>query len=805
MGDIAVDIFQETLKELITSSKLSLINKEKHQLQSLEEEIKYLRGFLKDTEKKRDNHPEVMKLVMEIRDLISEAENIVELFVVHAYIADLTPYSRLEDRLESVNIRMMTLEAKVWIEENSEGGTEFGGDFTTIQRRPRLQFTQQTEDFQWSHTSEMVKGKVVVGFKEEVQKLIEKLDGGEGKPLEIISIIGSSRGGKTTVAREVYNHPYTSHVFEICAWINVSQNYDQTMKRDLLIRILESAIPKKHKDYKRYSDDKLGVEIFKYLKGRKYLIVMDDMWGIEAWNDIQKSFPKEHKGSKVLFTTQLHVQLDSVSYIPNYLAPLPNWCWELLQKKDTFDWLKSHYYNSSTFRSLQSRRYGRVDWIEILERINEYSNDGPAVTRLLMEITDLVAEAENMGELFVVHAFEADDVPYYLLEPDQDHLSLETIKKEMKTLIAEVKKIYDKSMYDMNGVATKLLKHSSTGNGGIRDGRFRLPIRVGGNWVLNFLSGSCSGEIGRGRLVHLRYLAYKSDGIHALPFSYLLNLETLNLKSTEKVIELPCDIFKMVKLRHLYTKNGVFNFHRSRGEEESIGFDRSSKLDSLQTLHQICACEHCRSFLVRTPNLKKLGLYNERKGDNNVMRFPELEYLKGLEKLTFTFHYRYQPFVESTLPFVESTLPPGLKLPPTITRITLKMTRLKWEELSLLQTLPSLEVLKLMESACSGPVWNTSELDGFPQLKYLRFSYLDIMEWIAFEDQFSKLEVLVLEGCYKLERIPNDFGNLNDLREIKLEMCRRSAEQSAKEIQEEQINRKGDDDCLNLLTKYNFF
>ncbi|KAI8529681.1 hypothetical protein RHMOL_Rhmol12G0243600 [Rhododendron molle] len=88
MGDTAVDFFLETLKQLLTCSNLDFTIDQKLQLQSLEEEIKYLREFLKITEKKRNEHSEVMKLVMQIRDVVSEAENIVELFVVLVIKAD---------------------------------------------------------------------------------------------------------------------------------------------------------------------------------------------------------------------------------------------------------------------------------------------------------------------------------------------------------------------------------------------------------------------------------------------------------------------------------------------------------------------------------------------------------------------------------------------------------------------------------------------------------------------------------------------------------------------------------------------
>ncbi|KAI8528802.1 hypothetical protein RHMOL_Rhmol12G0176200 [Rhododendron molle] len=119
MGDTAVDFFLETLQQLISSSNLGVIIDEKHQLQSLEEEIKYLRGFLKITEKKRNEHSEVMKLLTQIRDVVSEAENIVELFVALAFKADHASDSLREHQdqlsldLESVKKEIKTLTAEV--------------------------------------------------------------------------------------------------------------------------------------------------------------------------------------------------------------------------------------------------------------------------------------------------------------------------------------------------------------------------------------------------------------------------------------------------------------------------------------------------------------------------------------------------------------------------------------------------------------------------------------------------------------------------------------------------------------------
>ncbi|KAH7845903.1 hypothetical protein Vadar_007218 [Vaccinium darrowii] len=614
MGDTAIDFFLDTLKQLITSSKLDSIIYEKYQLRSLEAEIKYLRGFLKITEKKRNEHSKVMKLVMDIREVVSNAENIVERFVIDAIKADHLicktkrrprkgDYLSLDLEVVKKEIKTLTAEVKKIYDENIY---EINGVAVKIHKHSSTR-TGGSSSARGSDTSKVVKEVVVVGFDKEVERLIEMLDDrGGGRPLEIITIIGAAGGGKTTLAREVYNHPFMLYTFEIRAWVDVFQDYDKsTMKRDLLISILKSSSPENQEDYEKSSEDMLGEKVLRYLKGRKHLIVMDDIWGMEAWNDIERSFPKERNGSKVLFTSRQLVQLDSVRLIPHYLDPLPkDKSWELLQKK------------------------GVVFYLRYMHGTNT------------------------------------------------------------KTLDLEVEK--------------------------------------------------------------------PRDSIH-----------------------LPRDIFKMVKLRHLYTKNGTFEYHFSSA---IVGFDHFSKLDNLQTLHKICACKNCLSFLAKTPNLRKLGLKNNI-GNSSIL--PDLEFLKCLETLSLSL----------------VTLTAGLMLPLTIKQLTLEWTWLKWEELSILQKLPSLEVLKFGFAACEGPVWNTSE-EGFSQLKYLSlYNIPEIEEWNASEDQFPRLEVLVLEYCKKLERIPIDFGNLNELREIKLIGCTLSAEELAMKIQEEQRNKKGDDDCLNLIVK----
>lgn len=53
-------------------------------------------------------------------------------------------------------------------------------------------------------------------------------------------------------------------------------------------------------------DDELDRKLYQSLKGRRYLILMDDVWDLRAWEDLRASFPDESNGSRIIFTTRSH-------------------------------------------------------------------------------------------------------------------------------------------------------------------------------------------------------------------------------------------------------------------------------------------------------------------------------------------------------------------------------------------------------------------------------------------------------------------------------------------------------------------
>ncbi|KAF5777537.1 putative P-loop containing nucleoside triphosphate hydrolase [Helianthus annuus] len=139
--------------------------------------------------------------------------------------------------------------------------------------------------------------------------------------------------GKTTLARALYSHELVAYMFDFRAWTCVSQSYQ---KKDLLLSILISFIGDRTDEFYEMSEQQLGEKLYRKLKGRKYLVVFDDIWDCRVWNDLKMYFPDDKTGSRVLFTSHdLDVTLHVQSAKPAHVLRLRTGheSWDIFQKK----------------------------------------------------------------------------------------------------------------------------------------------------------------------------------------------------------------------------------------------------------------------------------------------------------------------------------------------------------------------------------------------------------------------------------------------------------------------------------------
>ncbi|KAL7131933.1 hypothetical protein ABFS83_12G038200 [Erythranthe nasuta] len=170
---------------------------------------------------------------------------------------------------------------------------------------------------------------IVVGIEDEATIIVDQLTGGE-KQLVVISIFGMPGIGKTTLARKLYDGPAALNRFDRRAWIVVSEKYQ---RRRLLVDILQSICDLDRDRMSSMDAESLGVEIHKTLKGRRYLIVMDDVWASAVLDDVGRYLPDDGNESRILITSRLKDVAPPGSTVRTLPFLSHEQCWDLLKRK----------------------------------------------------------------------------------------------------------------------------------------------------------------------------------------------------------------------------------------------------------------------------------------------------------------------------------------------------------------------------------------------------------------------------------------------------------------------------------------
>ncbi|CAI9112313.1 OLC1v1012750C1 [Oldenlandia corymbosa var. corymbosa] len=148
-----------------------------------------------------------------------------------------------------------------------------------------------------------VEDSKIVGREDDVLKMMNMLIGHEyEEDLPVITILGMGGQGKTTLAQLIYKNDKVKSHFERVIWVCVS--VDCCVQR-LLGEMLQSLTGRSHE---LTNVEALVNELKDKLRGRRYLLVLDDVWDSNAdlWSRMRTCLLEidGSRDSKVLVTTR---------------------------------------------------------------------------------------------------------------------------------------------------------------------------------------------------------------------------------------------------------------------------------------------------------------------------------------------------------------------------------------------------------------------------------------------------------------------------------------------------------------------
>ncbi|KAI5004832.1 hypothetical protein ZWY2020_032075 [Hordeum vulgare] len=143
--------------------------------------------------------------------------------------------------------------------------------------------------------------KELVGIDAARNEITKKLTNGDGQQLKILSIFGIGGLGKTTVAKVV--HQGLQEKFMLKAFVSVGRKPDvKKVLRDIFRELDKEGYRKSNAQ--KLDEKQLIVELQELLENKRYFIVIDDIWDVEAWGIISCALKDSNCGSKIITTTR---------------------------------------------------------------------------------------------------------------------------------------------------------------------------------------------------------------------------------------------------------------------------------------------------------------------------------------------------------------------------------------------------------------------------------------------------------------------------------------------------------------------
>ncbi|PPS01118.1 hypothetical protein GOBAR_AA19540 [Gossypium barbadense] len=306
---IAFDIAVELITKLssFAVSQIGLWWNVKDDLDDLGTTVSTIKAVILDAEEKSMTNNLITVWLEALKDALYDADDLLDDFSTETLRKDLMGGKKLMKevrlffsssnqfayglkigrKIKAIKARLASIESKA---------NTFG---FMVRDRP-LETSFMTKKRQQTH-SFVPKDKIIGrdNDKATLQKLVLEFESEEN--VYIIPIVGFGGLGKTALAQFVYSDEMVKTHFELMIWVCVSDVFDVKLIVENIIESATGQAPDQH-----LKMEQLQIQLREKIGGKKYLLVLDDIWNEERenWVSLKELLIGGAEGSRIIVTTR---------------------------------------------------------------------------------------------------------------------------------------------------------------------------------------------------------------------------------------------------------------------------------------------------------------------------------------------------------------------------------------------------------------------------------------------------------------------------------------------------------------------
>ncbi|XP_074585571.1 putative disease resistance protein RGA3 [Curcuma longa] len=320
--DFYVSRFMKVTTDMVETEIFKVLGVDK-EIKTLQERLRTINGYLHQAERKRHENDEIDIWVRKLKDIMYDADDIIDLCVIEggkALKAQASsgsstvsiPFSYLfscfrclryrhevANQIIALNGRLESLKNDTFIKNNLDQTVK-----EPVENANKV-FGRETSHLQ-------VEGDIIgTQIENATEKLISLILENNPKKTRVFGVVGTGGIGKSTLASKIFEDERIKENFPNKKWLYVSKNYIET---DLLKKLIEG------ENFEGKSKAELEEKLVTTLTKNTF-IVLDDVWNATVWIDfLRKPIVKSASSCTILVTSRKEKVVMSMK--PTYIHPV---------------------------------------------------------------------------------------------------------------------------------------------------------------------------------------------------------------------------------------------------------------------------------------------------------------------------------------------------------------------------------------------------------------------------------------------------------------------------------------------------